>query len=873
MTEIVRSLIEILSAPSLRALIITHLGDLMSAMLQVIHAGVLKKPVKNASGEIVNNSNADAKTFVMTDEWYEKLLKDRNEFKLIYQKLIEDIYKPLVIKELLILLAPTKSISNGEVIRPPLWLKRAISNQLTGYLVSPGGVSLVMRAMCDSTSDAVDWHKAEVLAKLISTVQGNLSDEEFYSKISPQVISLLNMTGLYCVPVAKNCIRNIYQHNPAICNKYIFSKLFEIFTMCSKPVSENFKGTLVSEDSLSKCIDQLSKCFAPGSKESAIPMSVLTIIIKIMYKLYMKVAKSAYQHKAALQDLLIEFLYSEKDIKNLTTIYNALIFKEPHKDMLEMSNDLEFQFGPSGGVQVGKCQNKSDRAFLESEFQLEFETTGDHMLDLLSHRREYSKKMLSDLFVIFLSALSDFHDHKIEMSNSNPDILSVDELIVFLVKISQKRIITIKLLAVLAENVQVMETIQEKPEIVFKFVQNLLDLKAKDILHGKELKETEEGQEEGERDPVEDSTKDDAEDIFVALAVVDLITINIKSNSGRWDTCKLLLISLEVIRKNCQDPNVKYYSDLLYNRISTHGAVSGSKKPQVRPFSSEKLFNMGSGHIKADKKEITSADNYNVREKSKKNKKLIVELDGRGNEKSEFDIVVEEICSEDVPTRGHALIQLEKLIKKRDAQTLSKREYIFVVLKCNLKHEDTYIYLSAINALEALGNLQDPDRILELLCEEYTNHKKDSSEIQMKIGEVLMRITRGLGEMAPKYKALLINTFLFGTKSTDELLRVSSLSNLGELLRLLGYSVGSIVHEVSKTNQLNQSPHHRKSITVRKKMFQIFVCVKAIATTDKSVLARRAAVMVIKFLLKEIEVDTFMVGCDGEALISAFVLI
>lgn len=51
--------------------------------------------------------------------------------------------------------------------------------------------------------------------------------------------------------------------------------------------------------------------------------------------------------------------------------------------------------------------------------------------------------------------------------------------------------------------------------------------------------------------------------------------------------------------------------------------------------------------------------------------------------------------------------------------------------------------------------------------------------------------------MVPKYKSLLLNTFLVGTKDEDHLIRASSLSNLGEVCRVLGYKLGTIVTEVS----------------------------------------------------------------------------
>ncbi|CAH1985969.1 unnamed protein product [Acanthoscelides obtectus] len=88
------------------------------------------------------------------------------------------------------------------------------------------------------------------------------------------------------------------------------------------------------------------------------------------------------------------------------------------------------------------------------------------------------------------------------------------------------------------------------------------------------------------------------------------------------------------------------------------------------------------------------------------------------------------------------------------------------------------------------------------------------------------------GDMAPKYKPLLLNTFLAGAKDDDDLVRTSSLSNLGEICRVLGYKLGTIITEV-------------------------LVCVHAIISTDKSPQARRAAVTVLRQLF--IGLDTGMI--------------
>ncbi|XP_030757835.1 transport and Golgi organization protein 6 homolog [Sitophilus oryzae] len=202
-------------------------------------------------------------------------------------------------------------------------------------------------------------------------------------------------------------------------------------------------------------------------------------------------------------------------------------------------------------------------------------------------------------------------------------------------------------------------------------------------------------------------------------------------------------------------------------------------------------------------------------------------------EKSTLDVVVEDICDPLLPVRGHGLMALKKLVEKKDPSVVKRMQYVLTIFQQNVKNDDSFIYLSAIDGLTAMADVF-PDTVLNILCEEYsdfTKKDKDSNEIRMKLGEVLVRVTKILGEMAPKYKSLLLNTFLSGTKDEDHLVRASALSNLGEICRVLGYKLGSVVTEV-------------------------LVCVHAVITTDKAPEARRAAVTVIRQLLAGLESET-----------------
>ncbi|XP_072169436.1 transport and Golgi organization protein 6 homolog [Diadema setosum] len=198
-----------------------------------------------------------------------------------------------------------------------------------------------------------------------------------------------------------------------------------------------------------------------------------------------------------------------------------------------------------------------------------------------------------------------------------------------------------------------------------------------------------------------------------------------------------------------------------------------------------------------------------------------------------------------LPVRGHALIAFGRLVQDRDPKAMEKSETLLKVFKENLADDDTYIYLPSINGLVALAGTH-PDRVMTQLCETFSASYADRGtgkseavrercvEKTLKLGEALVKATRQLGELAPHYQDLLLNTFLGGARHADGGVRASSVAQLGELCQLLRFSLGAVMHEIMD-------------------------CVTSLIKTDPELEVKRSAVQVLTLLLRGVGKDAIQV--------------
>ncbi|XP_059616729.1 transport and Golgi organization protein 6 isoform X2 [Phlebotomus argentipes] len=194
--------------------------------------------------------------------------------------------------------------------------------------------------------------------------------------------------------------------------------------------------------------------------------------------------------------------------------------------------------------------------------------------------------------------------------------------------------------------------------------------------------------------------------------------------------------------------------------------------------------------------------------------------------KSKFQ-EVRQLCDEKMPhIRVYGMSEMIKLIEQKDVETLANLHSIFHVVLQYLSDEDSYSFLTCIRLLVLLTMYLN-ETAIETLVHEYENPDKEM-DFRLKVGEVIVKITESLGQMAFKFKGILISCFLRGSGNPHNEFRTSSLYNLGNICRLLTYQIHNFFHEMINT-------------------------IYSILQTDKYLPSRRAAILTLAQILEGVD--------------------
>lgn len=179
---------------------------------------------------------------------------------------------------------------------------------------------------------------------------------------------------------------------------------------------------------------------------------------------------------------------------------------------------------------------------------------------------------------------------------------------------------------------------------------------------------------------------------------------------------------------------------------------------------------------------------------------MILGSDSKPDESSPF-VVAKAILSEthhEPYTKVYAIMNMIKLVNAKDEETRLNGHTVLALAMKMLREEDSYIFLNCIKLLISLVEMME-DTVLESLIAEYHfDIDSDTNEIdfKLKVGETIVKVTQGLGEMCYKYKSILINCFLRGAYNQNDEFRTSNMSNLGTVMKILTYQIHHFFQEV-----------------------------------------------------------------------------
>ncbi|KAM9182767.1 LOW QUALITY PROTEIN: transport and Golgi organization protein 6 homolog [Mergus octosetaceus] len=779
---------------------------------------------------------------------------ERAQSREALQHILDRVYQPLAVRELLVLQGGPKQSrpSPGEetkpaLVRAPAWLRRLCGQLLSERLMRPSGVQAVVRGIMEGTGGgtdaeaaAVDWRKCDAVAKILASCpQQCLSLEDYYKRVCPQILGLLHiqdkLTARQFQRVATTTLLTMAKEHPQLAEKYLLQPLLAPLLRCSDAAeiaAEDLSaGTvLVTEAELSSCMEDVLKVYVVGNDSSSLLLGSLQSVLGVVFCLYSFAKQNVSYLRSLCQEVLLWFLEKSERETSLSVLEGCAGLEG---SVRRLHPRCCFHVGSEGGAVVVVEEPISDEDEALYQKVSSEQCYVESLVELLSHCQKSG--LAGDFFIRCLKALTQVAaEDEAEVSPSAANGGSLLELEQHHAR-QRRKLLVLQLVAMLCESVS--DTVFTDIAQVEEFVAATLQRACVSLARGR-------------------GAAVEAQTLSMAMGLVAAAlggAVQLKSSD--FAVLKRLLPLLEEVSRTHPDPVIQELAADLRIAICTHGAFSA----QTVGTAAETLLGKKLGPSRTEGGSPTGppvtapcqspgaggAPTQRGRgcgrpsaPKEGEEQSVHEEPGATGpaaapSTESPAPAQLQELLlsayDPQVPVRAAAVRALSSLISQRDPEALQMQEKILQVFLENVQHEDSFVYLSAIQGVALLSS-EYPEQILPTLLARYGHPTQGAEDApaavsRMKLGEVLMRVTRALGDMVVKYREPLIHAFLRGSRDPDSMLRASSLSNLGELCQRLGFQLGSVVHEVTS-------------------------CVTAITKTDPEAEVRRAAVHVVVLLLR-----------------------
>ncbi|OXB78378.1 UNVERIFIED_CONTAM: hypothetical protein H355_009149, partial [Colinus virginianus] len=740
---------------------------------------------------------------------------------------------------------PAGKETKPALARSPAWLRRLCGQLLSERLMRPHGLQAVVRGIMEGTGGgtdaeaaAVDWRKCDAVAKILASCpQQCLSLEDYYKHVCPQILDLMHiqdkLTARQFQRVATTTLLTMAKEHPQLAEKHLLQPLLTPLLRCSAAAEiaeeDLSAGTvLVTEAELSSCVEDVFKVYVVGNDSSSLLLRSLQSVLGVVFSLYSFAKQNVSYLRSPCQEVLLWFLEKSERETSLSVLEGCVGLSS---SVHHLHPRCRFRVGSEGGAAIAVEEPISDEdEALYQKVSLE-QCHVESLVELLSHCQQSG--LAGDFFIRCLKALTHVaaEDEVVASCGAvaGHSLLELEEHSTG----QRRKLLILQLVATLCESVS--DTVFTNIAQVEEFVAATLQRACISLTRGH-------------------GAAVEAQTLSMAMGLVAaMLGGAVQLKSGDFAVLKRLLPLLEEVSCTHPDPVIQELAADLRIAICTHGAFStetvdtaaesvlGKKLGPGRtgagtgPCQSPRAVGTLPQHSHGCSRPSTPREGEAQSVREPRATGPVAAPSTESSAPAQLQELLLSAYDPQVPVRAAALRSLSSLIMQRDPEALQIQEKILQVFLENVQHEDSFVYLSAIQGVALLSS-EYPEQILPVLLARYGHPAQGTEETaaavtRMKLGEVLMRATRALGDMVIKHREPLIHAFLRGARDPDSALRASSLSNLGELCQRLGFQLGSIIHEVSS-------------------------CLTAITKTDPEAEVRRAAVHVVVLLLRGLSEKT-----------------
>ncbi|NWR47972.1 TNG6 protein, partial [Regulus satrapa] len=700
----------------------------------------------------------------------------------------------------------------------PAWLRRLCGHLLSERLLRPGGVQAVVRGVLEGTDGeygsfgsqhhkfrggagaeaaALDWRKCDAVGKILAACpQQCLSLEDYYRQVCPQILDLLHIQDKAAARqfqrVATTTLLIMAREQPQLAERHLLQPLLAPLRRCSEATELTLEGltagaVLVPEAELGSCVEDMLKVYVVGNDSSSLLLGSLQSVLGVVFSLYSFAKQNVSYLRSPCQEILLWFLEKAEREQSLAVLEGLAGLSSL---VPTLHPQCQLRVGSEGGatVIVEETISDEDEALYQkiSSEQCHVES----LVELLSHCQKSG--LAGDFFIRCLKELTQVAVEDEDEAAPNPagepggSLLELEQY-----RARQgRRLLVLQLVAALCEGVS---------DTVFTDIEQV-----------------------GRSSPPRPTLLGAPQGVHPPYAGASAALLPAQLKSSDFGVLKRLVPLLEELSRTYPEPLTQELASDVRVAICTHGACS--------PGTLGRRAGAGAQSPAGDPRRAPSPSARRERSKEQSREPGAPPAPcADGPAPAGLQELLLSAYDPQPPSRAAALRRLASLVTRRDPEALRLQEKLLQVFLENVQHEDAFVYLSAIQGIALLSS-EYPEQILPVLLAQYECPAQGTEDAvagatRMKLGEVLMRVTRALGDMVFQHREPLIRAFLRGARDPDSALRASSLSNLGELCQHLGFQLGSIVQEVT-------------------------CCVTAIARTDPEAEVRRAAVHVVVLLLR-----------------------